>query len=53
LDVRNQFGITLGAHAAQRRISLLSNASPITGRGDLQNPADRLDPEPIAILVNE
>ena len=52
-DMRNQLGISLGASAAQRRIALLSNASPIPGRGDLQNPADRLDPEPIAMLVDE
>jgi hypothetical protein len=52
-DVGNQLGISLGASAAQRRIALLSNTSPITGRGDLQNPADWLDLEPIAMLVNE
>ena len=51
--MRNQLSITLGTGAAQDRIGSHRNASPITGRSDLQGCADRLDPEPIAMLVDK
>jgi len=52
-DVREQLGIPLGTRAAQLRIALLSNASPITRRADLQHLADRLDPEGLPMFVDE
>jgi hypothetical protein len=49
----HQFIISQCADTAQRRISLLGRMTPISGRGDLQHFADRLDTIDIAVLVDK
>ncbi len=53
LNLRHQGIITLGTRRAQRRIVLYRNMTAITGRGNLQHLADRLDPVGVAMPVDE
>src|SRR5471032_15261 len=53
LNLRGQNIVTLGARAAQSRIAPLRDVTPVAGRGDLQDFANRLDPIRLAVLVDE
>jgi hypothetical protein len=53
LNVFHQHRITLRTDAALRRTMLTGNVTPLRRRGDLQDVADRLDPEAVAVGVNE
>jgi hypothetical protein len=53
LDLRHQACIALRATRAQRRVALTGCMAPVRRRGDLQDATDRLDPELLAMLVDE
>jgi hypothetical protein len=53
LNLRLEFGIPLRPLADEGRISLAGCMAPIRRRGELQNAADRLDPELVAMFINE
>jgi hypothetical protein len=53
LNVRNQTCIPARPGAQQRGIALSGGMAPVSGRGDLQQLADRLDPETLTVLVDE
>jgi hypothetical protein len=53
LDLWSQLLIAFGAGALKLRIALTGSMQPVTRRGDLQNSTDRLDPEHVAVAVNE
>lgn len=53
LDLRDQDLVTLGTGAMKLWTALASRMQAVTRWGDLQDPADRLDPERIAVAVNE
>ncbi len=52
-DVRDQFRITPSTSRLQSRISPAGRMAPITGRGNLQYRADRLDPETAPMQVDK
>jgi hypothetical protein len=53
MNLRQQNCILFGTRTAEFRSALLGGMATITRRGDLQHSADRLDPEGIAMLVDE
>ncbi len=53
LDLRHQHLVTPHSLAALFRIAPQGNMAPVARRGNLQLPADRLDPEGITMLVDE
>lgn len=53
LNFRAQHVITLDSGAALRWIAKLRSMAPVTRRGNPQNLADRLDPECVAMLIDE
>ncbi|MNX85066.1 hypothetical protein D3C86_1168920 [compost metagenome] len=53
LDMRDQNIVTPGSGTAQGGIAPLRRVTPIARRGDPQHLADRLDPEAVAVLVDE
>ncbi len=53
LDFRAQHVITLDSGAALRWIGKLGSMAPVTRRGNPQDLADRLDPEGVAMLIDE
>src|SRR3990167_5284095 len=52
-NLRRQFSIAQAASAQQRRVALTGRVPPVRRRGDLQHAADRLDPEFLAMPVDE
>src|SRR5690606_22245397 len=52
-DFRLEYLITLRSDRPAARITTLRNAFVVARWGDRQNPADRLDPICIAVLINE
>ena len=52
LNLRAQRVVPLGPARAPRRVGHLLAMRVIRGRGDRQHPADRLDPEPVAMRVD-
>jgi len=53
LDFQGQCVIALSTTTAQCRVALLSHVPAVTGRGDLQHAADRLDPETVTMLIDK
>jgi len=53
LNVRNQFVIAFGPCTTKLWVALLRGMSPVARRGNLQNLANWLDPECVAMLVDE
>jgi len=53
LDLGHQHRITQHSLAALFRVSQQGDMTPVARRGNLQLPADRLDPEGITMLVDE
>src|SRR5690606_38586317 len=52
-DLRLEGLITLASGRSPGRIAALGNVFVVAGWGDRQNPADRLDPISIPVLINE
>jgi len=53
LDVGNQLLIALGTGWQQRRVALPGRMQAVTAGGDLQDLADRLDPEAVTMLIDK
>src|SRR5690606_21845123 len=53
LDLRHQRVVTMRTSAAQRGVALARSMSTVARRGDLQDLADRLDPERVALCVDK
>ena len=53
LDMGSQDDIALSPFAAQCRVALSRGMAAVTRRGNLQNLANRLDPERIPVLIDE
>src|SRR5471032_1214067 len=53
LDLQGQHLVALGASTSQSRIAPLRGVTPVAGRGNLQDFANRLDPIRLAVLVDE
>src|SRR5690606_31805394 len=53
LDFQGQCLIALSTTTAKCRVTLLSRMPAVTGRGDLQDTADRLDPKTVTMLIDE
>lgn len=52
-NMADQHLVTLFTPAAQGRVLLSGSMPPVHRRGNLQDPADRLDPKTIPVLVDE
>ena len=52
-DMRHQIFITAGAGTAKRWVTLSGGMAPVSGWGNLQQFADRLDPEPHTVFIDE
>jgi hypothetical protein len=53
LDLGPQMFIAYRTSAAARRIAKLCSMAPVARRGNPQDLADRLDPEGVAMLIDE
>ena len=53
LDVGNQLLIALCTGWQQRRVALPGRMQAVTAGGDLQDLADRLDPEAVTMLIDK
>ncbi|GEM_PF-1530933 len=53
LDFQDQRVIAPSTATAQFRVALLRRVPAVTGRGDLQDTADRLDPETVTMLIDK
>lgn len=52
-DVGRKHLIAMGANASQLRVASYRSVPAIARRGNLQHPADRLDPKGMTMLVDE
>jgi hypothetical protein len=53
LDLWSQFLIAFATGALKLRIPPTGSMQPATRKGNLQNSTDRLEPERVAVAVNE